>query len=88
MKKTIIHDLETKTVALVEDADIPITADYVSKELRIAWDTARSLLLGLACQGRIHALKTMKSWVFLPCETNACASDRGPTKNSLRGMSI
>lgn len=69
MKKVERQKLETQTLELVNESSIPITADYIARQLSIAWGTARSLLLGLACQGKIEAIKTMKSWVFKPLDT-------------------
>lgn len=64
MHKIEKQKLETQAQKLVSEADIPVTVDFVARKLSIAWDTARALLLGLACQGRIQAVKTMKSWIF------------------------
>jgi len=66
MQKLEMQKLETQTLGLVNAAELPVTVDYVSRKLGVAWDTARALLLGLACQEKIQALKTMKSWIFSP----------------------
>lgn len=70
MAKSLVDKLEPETLRLLNNAEIPITVDYIARELSIAWDTARAILLGLACQRRIKAIKTMKSWVFKPIDTN------------------
>jgi hypothetical protein len=53
-------------LALIADAKIPVTVDFIAQNLKVSWDTARSLLLGLAIQERLKATKTMKSWIFEP----------------------
>lgn len=68
MEKVEKQKLETRALKLVNEIDIAVTVDYIARELSIAWDTARALLLGLACQGKIQAIKTMKSWVFKPLD--------------------
>lgn len=66
MLKLNIPELEKQAESLVNDAKVPVTVDYIARQLHIAWDTARSLLLSLAVQGRVSAVKTMKSWIFQP----------------------
>lgn len=68
MQKVGTKEFETQALKLVQENDLPVTADYVARQLSVAWDTARALLLGLACQGKIEAIKTMKSWVFKPSD--------------------
>jgi len=64
MQKIETQKLETQALKLVNETDIPVTVDYIARKLSVAWDTARALLLGLACQGKVQAIKTMKSWIF------------------------
>ena len=64
MQKLDIEELEKQAQALVEGARVPVTVDYIARQLHVAWDTARSILLTLALKGRVSAVKTMKSWIF------------------------
>jgi hypothetical protein len=66
MLKLNIPELEKQAQALVEGAAVPVTVDYIARQLHIAWDTARSLLLSMALKGQVSAVKTMKSWIFQP----------------------
>ena len=69
MQKVETERLETQALKIVTKSSIPVTVDYVARQLSIAWDTARALLLGLACREKIQAIKTMKSWIFKPLDT-------------------
>lgn len=66
MQKLDIPQMEKQALNLIGEARIPVTVDYIARKLKISWDTARSLLLGLAIQDQLKATKTMKSWVFEP----------------------
>jgi hypothetical protein len=66
MQKINAKDFESRVLELVNNASEAITIDFVSRELGISWDTGRALCLGLAVRGKIVALKTMKSWIFMP----------------------
>jgi hypothetical protein len=58
----------------VNEVSEPVTVDYIAKELHVAWDTARALLLTLTIDRKIVGMKTMKSWVFMPKrESNSTA---------------
>ena len=69
MRKNEKEELEKQTLKLVNAAHLPVTVDYVATQCHVAWDTARALLLGLACQKKITATKTMKSWIFKALDT-------------------
>lgn len=69
MQKGEMQKLETQALELVNETDVPVTVDYIARKLSIAWDIARALLLGLACQGKIQATKTMKRRIFKPLDT-------------------
>jgi predicted Rossmann fold nucleotide-binding protein DprA/Smf involved in DNA uptake len=66
MQKLNIEELEKEAQILVENAKVPVTVDYIARQLHVAWGTGRSLLLSLALKGHITAIKTMKSWIFQP----------------------
>jgi hypothetical protein len=68
IKKLNIEELENRAQTLVEDAKFPVTVDYIARQLHLAWDTARSLLLSLALRNRITAVRGMNSWTFKPVE--------------------
>ena len=64
-------EFESKALALINEAKIPVSVDYIARQLDTAWDTSRSILLGLAAEGRIKALRTMHGWVFSRREETA-----------------
>ena len=44
----------------------PFSVNDVAKEFEISWTTARAILLELALEGEVEAVKTTKSYVFIP----------------------
>lgn len=59
-----------KVLEILKQAKIPVSVDYVAKNVGVGWGTARGFLFELALQGEIIAEKTTKSWVFrLPQKT-------------------
>jgi len=56
MQKGEIRELECQALRLVQQAEMPVTVDYVARQLGVAWDTGRSLLLGLSCKGKLEKL--------------------------------
>ncbi|RLI25748.1 hypothetical protein DRO58_06090 [Candidatus Bathyarchaeota archaeon] len=53
-----------KTLQVVREAGKPVSVDYVAKRLGVNWQTARTLLLLLACKGKLRLVDTTKGWVF------------------------
>jgi hypothetical protein len=69
-QKINVDNLEKQALTLIAEARIPVTVDFIAHNLKVSWDTARSILLGLAIQERLKATKTMKSWIFEAIEEN------------------
>jgi hypothetical protein len=61
-------DTEKRVLQLLEQAQQPVSTDWIAFNLKICWSTARGLLLNMALKGQIKALKTTKSFVFSPKE--------------------
>jgi len=57
--------IEEQVVKLLENTQQPVSIDYVAFHLNVNWNTARSILLNMALKGRIQAVKTTKSLIFL-----------------------
>jgi predicted transcriptional regulator len=60
------HKLMAKVLEIVEKAGKPVSIDYVAYHLGVSWHTARALLLELTAQGKLKAIDTTKSYVFVP----------------------
>jgi DNA-binding IclR family transcriptional regulator len=60
-------DLEVveKILRLVETTQRPVSIDFVARNLKLNWSTARVLLMQLSLEGCLKATKTTKSWVFM-----------------------
>jgi len=43
----------------------PFSVNDIAKKFNISWNTARTILLELALEGEVEAVKTTKSYVFL-----------------------
>ncbi len=48
----------------IKTLNMPFTVQDIAKRFNIAWNTAKALLLELALEGEIKAMKTTKSYVF------------------------
>ena len=53
---------------IVNSTSIPVTIEYVASKIGITWPTARAVLFQLALEGRLEAVKTTGSWIFLTPE--------------------
>ena len=51
-------------ISIVEASGKPTDVEYVAERLGVAWGTARSLLLELTLERKLHAQKSTKSWLF------------------------
>jgi predicted Rossmann fold nucleotide-binding protein DprA/Smf involved in DNA uptake len=59
------HELVNLTVQVIEEtAPEPASVDYVSKRLPLSWGTTRALLMQLALEGKLQAIKTTSGWIF------------------------
>jgi hypothetical protein len=63
-------EIESKIVKLIDQTRQPVSTDFVAHNLEIGWGTARGILLNMALKGKIKALKTTKSFVFMLPEDN------------------
>ena len=66
-QKNLVKDkkLELKVLEVLEKAGKPVSIDYISYHCGIAWTTARAILLRLTVEGKIVAIDTTKSWIFI-----------------------
>ena len=58
-------ETEESVLRVMKEANQPVSCDYVAFKMQIGWGTARGVLLNMALKGRITALKTTKSFIFL-----------------------
>jgi len=56
--------VEKQVLELMQRTVTPVSIDYVAHHLKIAWATARGLLLNMTIKGKIEAEKTTKSLIF------------------------
>jgi predicted transcriptional regulator len=64
------HKLMAKALEIVEKAGKPVSIDYVAYHLGVSWHTARALLLELSAQGKLKAIDTTMSYVFVRGESS------------------
>lgn len=62
--KVIEEENEKRTLALMETSKMPVSIGYVAYNLKISWQTARSLLLKMSLTGKIKVLETTKGFLF------------------------
>ncbi len=67
---------EERIAQILKLADMPVDVGFVARNLGIAWGTARYLLLELAVKGKLKALKTTKSYVFVAKDQEGPADGR------------
>jgi len=58
-------ETEENILRFMREANQPVSCDFVAFKLQIGWGTARGVLLNMALKGKITALKTTKSFIFL-----------------------
>jgi len=56
--------IESKVLIILNEAENPVSIDYVRYNLKSNWSTTRAILLSLALEGKISSQKTSKSWIF------------------------
>jgi predicted ArsR family transcriptional regulator len=59
------REVEARVLAVVEKAEIPVSVEYVAHNAGLSWHTARAVLFKLAAEGKVEAMNTTKSWVFM-----------------------
>jgi hypothetical protein len=65
LKVSKVQKTEERILQVMKEANQPVSCDYIAFNLQIGWGTARGILLNMALKGRITALKTTKSFIFL-----------------------
>lgn len=65
MQKIDNPEIEANVLQVMEQANQPVSCDYVAFKMQIGWGTARGILLNMALKGQITALKTTKSFIFM-----------------------
>ena len=59
------HQAEKSLIELLKKTDFPVSIRFVAKHLGVSWVTARGLLFSAALKGKVKAVKTSKSWIFV-----------------------
>jgi hypothetical protein len=72
MQKIDNPEIEKNTLQIMKEANQPVSCDYVAFKLHVGWGTARGVLLNMALKGKITALKTTKSFIFLLKPDDSC----------------
>jgi DNA-binding IclR family transcriptional regulator len=75
------REVDAKVLAIVERAGMPVSVEYVAHNAGLSWHTARALLFKLAAEGRVEAMNTTKSWVFMAKKGRAKAQATGGFEN-------
>jgi hypothetical protein len=67
MKKRKVEDakIEQDVVDLLQRAGKPATTDFVAKNLKLSWSTARAVLMAMSLRGKISFLETTAGLLFL-----------------------
>jgi ribosomal protein S25 len=65
------NELKDKVLQIVKYAGKPVSVNYIAKELKVNWSTARAILLLLVSEGKLKLIDTTKSWVFVEID-HAC----------------
>jgi len=64
MSKLEDEKLIEQIINLVRQTNIPVSIDFVAKNLGLNWSSARALLMQLSLEGLLKATKTTKGWIF------------------------
>jgi hypothetical protein len=57
-------EFETKVVELIRETGKPVSTDFVANRLGVCWNTSRNVLMNMAFEGRLTAIKTTMGYVF------------------------
>jgi hypothetical protein len=57
-------EIGKKALQLIENMEMPVSIEYVSIGLGVAWATARMILFGLALKEKVVARRTTSGWIF------------------------
>jgi hypothetical protein len=70
VQKNVETEMESNVLDLLEKENMPLTIGFVAFNLKITWQTARSLLLTMSLTGKIKALETSKGFLFQKKQVN------------------
>lgn len=68
-------NIVSNVIEVVKDAHMPVSIDYVARNVNLTWASARAILFQLALGGRLSAQNTTKSWIFTIKEVAETGSD-------------
>ncbi len=54
-----------RVMVVVREAGKPVSIEYVAYNTNISWPTIKAILFRLVADGKLTALDTTKSWVFM-----------------------
>lgn len=57
--------LDNATLDVMRKAEMPVSVQYVADRVDVAWHQARAQLFKLAMEGKVKAVNTTKSWIFM-----------------------
>lgn len=56
--------LRKRVIKAIQEAGQPVSIEYVAQSIKLAWTTARAILLDLSLNQQIVAVKTTRGYVF------------------------
>lgn len=59
------NDVIESILEIVSKARLPVSVEYVATRAALTWASTRALMFQLAIDGRLQAIKTTKSWIFV-----------------------
>jgi hypothetical protein len=62
--KAVEEENVKRALTVLEDAKMPVSIGYVAYNIKVTWQTARSLLLKMSLIGKIAAIETTKGYLF------------------------
>jgi len=73
--------VENEVIELLKKTPMPVSIDYVAYHLSISWPTARGLLLNMALNKKVEAIKTTRGYIFSSLEEEPTPqNDKAMTK--------
>jgi len=63
-KKISTPEFENKVMEALNDAENPVTVQFIAEHCGIGWGTARAILLDLTLQGRVKMQPTTSTTIF------------------------
>ena len=56
--------MKSEVKAYIDTLDMPFSVQDIAKEFGISWHSARAILLEMALEGELKAMKTTKGYIF------------------------